>query len=255
MITQLFDLSGRVALITGGGTGFGKHFATVLSKAGASVVLCARRAEKLQQAADEINESGGTAICIPMDVTDSAQVAAGFDAAKELGDVSILVNNAGIVAQPSLLELSEPEWDSVIDTNLKGAWLVAREAARRMIDSGTSGTVINIASILGSAVQKGTGPYSASKAALIHMTRVMALEWARYGIRVNAIAPGYFLTDLSHDFLETEAAKRMIKRVPQRRLGNPEDLSGTILLLASDASDHMTGTTITVDGGHSIAVI
>jgi len=255
MVTNLFDLSGRTALITGGGTGLGRQFAHVLSEAGASVVLCARRVDKLEETADEIRNSGGNALCVPMDITDAAQIAAGFDAAQSLGTVSILVNNAGTVAEPSLLELDESEWDSVLDTNLKGAWLVAREAARRLLESETGGSIVNIASILGRAVQKGTGPYAASKAALMHMTKVMALEWARYGIRVNAIAPGYFATDLASDFLETDFARNMIKRVPQRRLGNLEDLSGTILLLASDASDYMTGTTITVDGGHSMAVI
>jgi NAD(P)-dependent dehydrogenase (short-subunit alcohol dehydrogenase family) len=255
MTTKLFDLSGRTALITGGGTGLGRQFARVLSGACASVVLCARRVDKLEETAAEIRDNGGNALCVPMDITDAGQIAAGFDAAKSLGPVSILVNNAGTVAEPSLLELDESEWDSVIDTNLKGAWLVAREATRRMISAEMTGTVINIASILGSAVQKGTGPYAVSKAALIHMTRVMALEWARYGVRVNAIAPGYFATDLAADFLDTDFARNMIKRVPQRRLGNLEDLSGPILLLASDASDYMTGTTITVDGGHSMAVI
>jgi len=255
MTTKLFDLGGRTALITGGGTGLGRQFARILSEAGASVVLCARRVDKLEETAAEIEDKGGNALCVPMDITDAGQIAAGFDKAEALGTVSILVNNAGTVAEPSLLELDEAQWDQVLDTNLKGAWLVAREAARRMIDADTKGTVINIASILGSAVQKGTGPYSASKAALLHMTRVMALEWARYRIRVNAIAPGYYATDMAEDFLETDAAKTMIKRVPQRRLGKLEDLSGTILLLASDASDYMTGTTITVDGGHSMAVI
>jgi NAD(P)-dependent dehydrogenase (short-subunit alcohol dehydrogenase family) len=255
MTTTLFDLSGQTALITGGGTGLGRQFANVLSKAGASVILCARRIDKLEETAEEINQSGGNAMCVAMDITNETQIAAGFDAAKGFGGVSILVNNAGTVAEPTLLELEESEWDKVLDTNLKGAWLVAREAARRMIEAGTGGSVINIASILGSAVQKGTGPYSASKAALIHMTRVMALEWAKYSIRVNAIAPGYFATDMASDFLETEVAQKMIKRIPQRRLGGLEDLSGAILLLASGASAYMTGTTITVDGGHSMAVI
>lgn len=255
MTTNLFNLSGRTALITGGGTGLGRQFARVLSGSGAAVVLCARRVDKLEETAEEIRQNGGNALCVPMDITDATQIAAGFDEAASLGAVSILVNNAGTVAEPSLLELDESEWDSVLDTNLKGAWLVAREATRRMIDARKKGTVINIASILGSAVQKGTGPYSASKAALIHMTRIMALEWARYGVRVNAIAPGYFATDLAADFLETAAAQAMIKRIPQRRLGDPADLSGPILLLASDASAYMTGTTITVDGGHSMAVI
>lgn len=252
---NLFDLRGRTALITGGGTGLGRHFAMVLSQAGASVVLCARRAEKLEETASEIREMGGTALCVPMDITDARQIADGFDAAESLGTTSILINNAGTLAKPGLLELDEAVWDSVLDTNLKGAWLVAREATRRMIDADTKGTVINVASILGSAVQKGTGPYAASKAALIHMTRVMALEWARYGVRANAIAPGYFSTDFSTEFLNTDMGQNMVRRIPQRRLGNLENLSGPILLLASDASEYMTGTTITVDGGQSMAII
>ena len=255
MSKNLFDLNGRCALITGGGTGLGRHFAKLLSEAGASVILCARRVDKLKQTADEINRAGGNALCVPMDVTNAEQISAGFDAAKGLAEISILVNNAGAVSEPLLLELDETDWSRVLDTNLKGAWMVARQAARRMIESGTPGSIINIASILGSAVQKGTGPYAASKAALIHMTRVMALEWAHYRIRVNAIAPGYIATDLAGDFLDSETGRNMIKRIPQRRLGKAEDLSGAMLLLASDASEHMTGTTITVDGGHSMAII
>ncbi len=254
-IAKTFDLSGRSAVITGGGTGLGKRFAQVLSAAGASVVLCARRTDKLQETAAEINKAGGRALCVSMDVTDAAQVAAGFDAAEDFGQVSILVNNAGVAAQSVLLDMEETEWDTVLDTNLKGAWLVAREAARRMIAAGTSGSIINIASILGYSAQKGTGPYAASKAALIQITRVMALEWAKYGIRVNAMAPGYFATEMSEGFLTSETAQNMIKRIPQRRLGRPDQLDGTILLLASDASEYMTGTTITVDGGHSLTGI
>ncbi len=252
---NIFDLSGHLAVITGGGTGLGKRFAKVLSEAGASVVLCARRTDKLQETAAEINQAGGRALCVPMDVTDAAQVAAGFDAAQAFGQISILVNNAGVAGQSMLLDMHETEWDTVLDTNLKGAWLVAREAARRMIAAGTSGSIINIASILGYTAQKGTGPYAASKAGLIQMTRVMALEWAKYKIRANVIAPGYFATDMAEDFLTSETAKNMIKRIPQRRLGCPDQLDGTILLLASDASEYMTGTTIAVDGGHSLAGI
>lgn len=252
---DIFDLSGRTALITGGGTGLGKRFAEVLSGAGASVVLCARRVEKLQETAARIDRAGGKALCVPMDVTDAAQVAAGFEAAQALGPVSILVNNAGTAAQSMLLDLDESEWDTVLDTNLKGAWLVAREATHRMIAAGASGSIVNIASMLGSSVQKGTGPYSASKAALIQITRVMALEWAKFNIRVNALAPGYFLTEMSEDFLTSETAQNMIKRIPQRRLGHVEQLDGALLLLASDASEYMTGTTTTVDGGHSLTGI
>lgn len=254
-IDTIFDLKGKTALITGGGTGLGRQFATVLSGAGATVILCARRVDKLQQTADEISRAGGSAYCYAMDVTDTSSVASAFDQASAHGVVSILVNNAGTVAQPSLLELDEETWDGVQATNLKGAWLVAREAVARMIAKETPGTVINIASILGMAVQKGTGPYSASKAALLHLTRNMAVEWARYGVRVNAIAPGYYATDLAEEFLATPQGQAMLKGIPQRRLGDPADLSGAILLLASNASAYMTGSCITVDGGHSLAVI
>lgn len=252
---ETFDLSGRTALITGGGTGLGQRFAQVLAGAGASVVLGARRADKLQETAARIEAAGGQARCVPMDVTDAAQISAAFDVAETLGPVSILVNNAGVAAQSMLLDLDESEWDTVLDTNLKGAWLVAREAAHRMINAGASGSIVNIASMLGSVVQKGTGPYAASKAALIQITRVMALEWAKFNIRVNALAPGYFLTEMSEDFLASEIAQNMIKRIPQRRLGHVEQLDGALLLLASDASEYMTGVTITVDGGHSLTGI
>lgn len=255
MNDSIFDVNDRVALITGGGTGLGKHFATVLAKAGATVVLCARRADKLQQAVDQIEMAGGKAFCYSMDVTDAASISEAFNQAQTHGVVDILVNNAGTVAQPSLLELDELTWDSVQNTNLKGAWLVAKEAVTRMIEHQTSGTVINIASILGVAVQKATGPYAASKAALLHLTKNMALEWARYGIRVNSIAPGYYATDLAEEFLETPKGQAMLKGIPQRRLGDVKDLSGAILLLASDASAYMTGTCITVDGGHSMSQI
>lgn len=255
MSDSIFNLDGRTALITGGGTGLGRQFATVLAGAGATVVLCARRVEKLQQTADEINAAGGQAFCYPMDVTDATSIAAAFDQAANHGVVSILVNNAGMVAEPSLLQLDEDTWDNVQATNLKGAWLVAKEAVTRMVASETPGTVINIASALGTAVQKGTGPYSVSKAGLLHLTRNMAVEWARYGVRVNSIAPGYYATDMAEEFLGSAAGQNMLKRIPQRRLGNVEDLSGAILLLASDASAYMTGSCITVDGGHSLALI
>tara|TARA_B100001059_G_C17715545_1_gene517780 strand:+ start:184 stop:957 length:774 start_codon:yes stop_codon:yes gene_type:complete len=252
---SIFDLTGRTALITGGGTGLGKHFAEVLSGAGAVVILCARRVEKLQQTVDEIRASGGKAHCYVMDVTDEASIAEAFDHAAVHGLVDILVNNAGTMAQPSLLALDEATWDSVQATNLKGAWMVAKEAVKRLEGKEAAGTVINIASILGMAVQKGTGPYSASKAALLHLTKNMAVEWARYGVRVNAIAPGYYATDLAEEFLDSSQGQAMLRGIPQRRLGNVEDLSGPILLLSSQASAYMTGTCITVDGGHSVSTI
>ena len=255
MTKSIFSLEGRVVLITGGGTGLGKHFAAVLADAGACVILCARRVDKLQQAVDEIRSAGGDAFCYPMDVTDADSIANAFTQAQEHGVVDVLINNAGTVAEPSLLELDEHTWDRVQDTNLKGAWLVAKEAASRMISSTSSGSIINIASVLGTAVQKGTGPYSASKAALLHLTKNMAVEWARYGVRVNSIAPGYYATDMAEEFLDTAKGQAMIKRIPQRRLGDFDDLSGAILLLASNASAYMTGSCIVVDGGLSLPIV
>lgn len=254
-MNNLFDLSGRTALITGGGTGLGRHFAGVLAEAGATVIVCARRAEKLREAVDSINAAGGQAHAYAMDVTDEASVAGAFEQAAEHGVVDILVNNAGTVASPSLLDMDAETWDGVLDTNLKGAWLVAREAVKHLVAAERPGRVINIASILGMAVQKGTGPYSASKAALLHLTENMAQEWARYGVNVNAIAPGYYATDLAGEFLESPRGQALLKRIPQRRLGEFGDLSGAILLLASGASDYMTGTCITVDGGLSLPLI
>ena len=255
-MNKIFDLTGRTALVTGGGTGLGKHFAFVLAEAGATVVLSARRVEKLEETANEITRSGGRAICIPMDVGCSESIIAALtEATEKCGPVSIVVNNAGVVAKPSLLKVTEEEWDGVLDINLKGPWLVAREAVKLLQNTGLTGSIINIASILGMAVQKGTGPYAASKAALIHLTKNMAIEWARFGVRVNAIAPGYYTSEMADEFLVTDAGKALINGIPQRRLGNHEDLTGAILVLASDASAYMTGTTTVVDGGHSISTV
>lgn len=255
MNTELFDLTGKSALITGGGTGLGRQFARVLAAAGARVILCARRVDKIEACAAEINTAGGRAECHPMDVKHSASVAEAFDRASEGGLVDVVVNNAGVVAEPLLLQVTEEDWDNVLATNLKGSWLVAREAVRRLVDAGVGGSIINIASILGVAAQKGTGPYGSSKAAMLHLTRDMALEWAKYNVRANAIAPGYISSDMADSFLASEAGKAMLRRIPQRRLGTAEDLNGAILLLASDASAYMTGSTITVDGGHSMPML
>jgi NAD(P)-dependent dehydrogenase (short-subunit alcohol dehydrogenase family) len=252
---SLFDMRGRRVLITGGGTGLGQRFAHTLAAAGASVILAARRADKLEQTASSIRAAGGDAHCLTMDVTSAASIAQGFATIAASGPLDVLVNNAGAAADKSLLDIGEAEWDVVMDANLKGAWLAARAAAAAMIANGTGGAIVNIASILGCAVQKGTGPYSAAKAGLLHLTRTMALEWARHGIRVNAIAPGYYRTEMAADFLDSPAGQRLRDRVPQRRLGNPEELDGAILLLASSASSYMTGSVITVDGGLSLAIV
>lgn len=245
-----FDLQGRRVLVTGGGSGLGRQFALTLADAGAEVVLAARRKEPLEATAADIRSRGGVARCIALDVTDAAAVDAAF--ATEVGEIDVLVNNAGTAGGESLLDMTEETWDRVLDVNVKGAWLLARAAAKQMIARKAGGSIVNVASVLGLAVQKGTANYPASKAALIQLTRAMALEWARYGIRVNAILPGYFATDMNTGYLASDTGQAMVKRMPMRRLGDPAELAGALLLLASDASRYMTGSTITVDGGLSI---
>jgi len=250
---QLFDLKGRHALVTGAGSGLGRAFALQLAAAGATVTLAGRRLQPLEDTAASIRDAGGVAHVTCLDVRESGSVDAAF--AGLAAPLDILVNNAGVAADAMLLQLDEKDWDLVFDANLKGAWLVARAAARQMIEAERGGSIINIASVLGSAVQKGTGPYASAKAGLIHLTHAMALEWARYQIRVNAIAPGYYHTDMAAGYLDSASGHAMVKRIPQRRLGAPPELGGALLLLASEASSYMTGSVITVDGGLSLAVI
>ncbi len=245
-----FDVSSKTALVTGASSGLGAHFARTLAGAGASVVLAARRLERLQALSQQIESAGGSALAVAMDVTDADSVRAGFDTASGvLGPVTIVVNNAGVASSAPALELRHADWDAVIDTNLKGAWLVTQEAARRLVAAGLGGSIINIASVLAFRVAGHTAPYAVSKAGLVQLTRVLALEWARYNIRVNAIAPGYIETDLNREFLASAAGQALVKRIPQRRAGTPEDLDGALLLLASEASRYMTGATLVIDGG------
>jgi len=250
-----FDLSGRAALVTGASSGLGRHFAIVLARAGAKVALAARRSEALTALAREIESFDGRAVPVRMDVTDKASVSAAIEAAEtELGAVHILVNNAGIAVMRPLLEQTEDDWDRVIDTNLKGAFLVAQEVARHMVRLGHGGSIVNVASILGIGALAQLAGYAAAKAGLIQLTKAMAIELARYDIRVNALIPGYVETDLNRDFFASPEGERLVKRIPQRRLARPEDLDGPLLLLASDASRHMTAGAIVVDGGHSASL-
>ena len=248
-ITPLFSLAGKHALVTGASSGLGAHFAMILAEAGAAVTLAARRKEALADFAERIARLGGSAKVVTLDVTDAASLDA-LPAA--MADIDILVNNAGIVRDGPALDQTEADWDAVIDTNLKGMFLVAQAAGRAMKARG-GGSIINIASILGLRQAGAVLPYAVSKAGVVQMTKVMALELARHGIRVNALAPGYLDTELNRAFWETDAGRALIRRVPQRRLGQLEDLDGPLLLLASDGSRFMTGAVIAVDGGHLVS--
>jgi NAD(P)-dependent dehydrogenase (short-subunit alcohol dehydrogenase family) len=246
MSAGLFSLAGQRALVTGASGLLGAHFARVLHGAGAEVVLAARR---VAACAALVEELGTGARAVALDVTDSASVTAAVEAA---GPLDILVNNAGIAVTRPFLDQSEAEWDAVVNTDLRGAFLVGQAVARGMAARGQGGAIVNIASILGSRIIVGVAGYTAAKAALLQLTRQMAVELARHRIRVNALAPGYIASDINADFFESEAGQQMIRRIPQRRLGTPQDLTGPLLLLCSAAGAHMTGSTVTVDGGHSV---
>jgi NAD(P)-dependent dehydrogenase (short-subunit alcohol dehydrogenase family) len=255
MPNGLFSLAGRTALVTGASSGLGQHFAQVLAGAGARVALAARRIDRLQALEDRIKAGSGSAKAVALDVTDRASVARAFEEAEaELGPVSIVVNNAGVPSGSFFARTSEEEWRDVMAVNLDGVFRVGQEAARRMAAGGAGGSIINIASILGFGAIKSLSAYAASKAAVVSLTKSMALELARDRIRVNAIAPGYFATDINAEFLAGEAGRRLLSRVPMGRAGELAELDGPLLLLASDAGAFMTGSVITVDGGHLLAM-
>jgi NAD(P)-dependent dehydrogenase (short-subunit alcohol dehydrogenase family) len=245
-----------VALVTGASSGIGRHLAGLLAAAGARVALAARRVDRLAELAAEIAAAGGHSLPIACDVTKSDSVAAGISMAEdELGPLSILVNNAGVVVSKPLFEHTEADWDYVVDTNLKGAWLAARQFAHHLVGLKRSGRIINISSVLGYRTIGRVPAYCAAKAGLTHLTHVLAMELARYGILVNALAPGYVETDFNRAFFQTEPGKALISRVPLKRLGQSEDLDGALLFLASPASAYVTGAVIAVDGGHGVAAI
>jgi len=247
-------LDGRVALVTGANGGLGAHFAETLAQAGAKVALCARQIDTLANVAARIRASGGAAQEVALDVTRRDSVVRAFEeAARRLGPVTVVVNNAGVAITKPLLDHSEEDWEQVIGVNLTGAWRVAQEAARHMVKNATGGSIVNIASILGLRVSSQVPSYVASKAALIHLTKAMALELARHKIRVNALAPGYIETGINREFFESEAGQAVVKRIPQRRIGSAGALAGALLLLASDAGSYATGSVFVLDGGQLVS--
>ena len=251
-----FDISGQVALVTGASSGIGEHFAEVLAAAGAKVAAVARRADRLGELARRVGASGGTCLPVACDVTDRQSVADAVAAAEErLGPVSILVNNAGVVVSKPFFEHTEEDWDYVVDTNLKGAWLAAREFAHHLVEKRRPGRIINISSILAFRTIGRVPAYCAAKAGLTHLTHVMAMELARYGILVNALAPGYVETDFNREFFKTQAGQALIGRIPLKRIAQAPDLDGALLFLASPASAYVTGAVLSVDGGHGVAAV
>ncbi len=249
------DLSGRVALVTGASSGLGAHVASVLARSGAGVVLAARRIESCEALAETVRAAGGDATAIRLDVADAASVRTALaEVDARFGRLDVLVNNAGVATTATALDLAEADWDTVIDTNLKGAFLCA-QAAAALMKRGGGGSIVNVASILGVRVASHVSAYAASKAGLLQLTRALALEWARYGIRVNALSPGYIETEMTRDAIAGPVGEALVKRIPQRRIGQPSDLDGPLLLLCSDASRYMTGAEIVVDGGHLVSAL
>jgi NAD(P)-dependent dehydrogenase (short-subunit alcohol dehydrogenase family) len=252
------DLSGRVAMVTGASSGLGEQFARTLSRAGAAVILAARRIERLKTLRAEIGAEGGSAHVVELDVTDQGSIrAAVAHAETEMGTIDILVNNSGVSITKRLLDVTREDYDFVTDTNTRGAFFVAQEVGKRMIARSqgsapgtfTGGRIVNVASMAGLRALQQIGVYSMSKAAVIHMTRVMALEWGRYGINVNALCPGYIDTELNHHHWQTEAGQKLVNMLPRKRVGKPEDLDVVLMMLCSNQSHFVNGAVIAADDG------
>jgi NAD(P)-dependent dehydrogenase (short-subunit alcohol dehydrogenase family) len=250
-----FSLNGRRALVTGASGALGARFAGVLAGAGAQVMLAARRSAPMESLRDRISHAGGQAAVTTLDLAQPQTIGAAFDAAEAAfgGPVDLVLNNSGIATPGLLLEQSDDDWAQLMAVNLDGARRVAREAVQRLVAAGEGGSIVNVASILGLRQGGGVAAYATSKAALVQLTRQQALEWARHGIRVNALCPGYIETDLNRAFFASDAGQAQVKRIPMRRLGSPSELDGALLLLASDAGSFITGTALVADGGHMVS--
>lgn len=255
-VISKFSLDGRVALVTGASSGIGRGLAKGLAAAGAGVVAAARRTDRLKSLVEKIEAQGGAAISVKLDVTETRSIAEAFSRAEEkLGTVDIVVNNAGVADGKTFLDADEDDLDFVLDANLKGVWNVAHEAARRLVEARKPGSIINIASVLGLGGKSRNAAYCASKGGVVNLTRAMSMDLGRYGIRVNAIAPGWFVTEINGEFLTSEAGEAYMRRTPARRAGQIEELIGPTILLASEAGSFVNGAILPVDGAHSAALV
>ena len=254
MSDSIFSMSDSVALITGASSGLGAHFAKVLANAGAKVVIAARRTEKLEALANEIASAGGEVLAVALDVTSTDSVNQALEKAEQsFGMVNVLINNAGVADSRRFVNTDESTWDFIMETNLKGSWRMAYAVSKRLLESGARGSIVNIASILGLRVSIGEGAYAASKAAVVQMTKAMALELANKDIRVNALCPGYFRTEINSDYFDSDKGKAYVASMPSRRLGDLSELDAPLLLLASDAGSFVNGIALPVDGGHLVS--
>jgi len=251
---NLFNLEGKTALVTGAGSGLGQEIAKTLYEAGANLALAARRKEKLEETKNDLEKGSQKVEIFSLDVTKEESIAECLKSIKKrMGDIDILVNNSGVTIVGAVDSHTTNEWDNVMDTNLRGPWVLSKNwLHQRLEEKKKGGVIINVSSITGDNPQKGNGIYATSKSGLSHLTRQMALEWAKYGVRVNSIAPGYIRTNLNSDFVDSDLSNDMIRRIPMRRLGKIHEIDGPILLLASEAGSYITGSTLVVDGGHLV---